>query len=129
VLPSPWRWQESLTSLVVVDLRDDPIQPRKGALFSLNGEAAPGLPWPDQPVTTFLKGEVRGSFYVPTGPVTLQLSGRGAHVRSLGDNLVPLEDRFRLGGTNSLRGFVRDGVGPQTTPRGCRWTGRRASGR
>jgi outer membrane protein assembly factor BamA len=113
VLPSPWRWQESLTSLVVVDLRDDPIQPRKGALFSLNGEAAPGLPWPDQPVTTFLKGEVRGSFYVPTGPVTLQLSGRGAHVRSLGDNLVPLEDRFRLGGTNSLRGFVRDGVGPQ----------------
>jgi outer membrane protein assembly factor BamA len=26
---------------------------------------------------------------------------------------VPLEDRFRLGGTGSLRGFVRDAVGPQ----------------
>ncbi len=112
-LPSPWRWQESLTALGVLDLRDDPIQPRTGALVSLNGEAAPGLPWPDQPLTRFLKGEARLSLFVPMGPLTLQVSGRGGHVRGLSDGLIPLEDRFRLGGTNSLRGFVRDGVGPQ----------------
>ncbi len=112
-LPSPWRWQESLTALTVLDLRDDPIQPRKGSLVSLNGEVAPGLPWANQPRTSFVKGELRLATWIPLGAVTLQLSGRGGHVRSLTDGLVPLEDRYRLGGTNSLRGFVRDGAGPQ----------------
>jgi outer membrane protein assembly factor BamA len=113
VLPSPWRWQETLTSLLVLDLRDDPITPHRGGLLSVNGEVAPGIPWPNQPRTAFLKAEARAALYLPVGPITLQLSGRGGHARSTTDGLVPLEDRFRLGGTGSLRGFVRDGVGPQ----------------
>lgn len=114
VLPSPDRWQAFGTALAVLDLRDDPIQPHRGALLSLNGQATPGLPWPDQPPTAFLKGEARTSLYVPLGPVTLQLSGRAGRARAAGvGGIVPLEDRYRLGGTGSLRGFVRDGVGPQ----------------
>jgi outer membrane protein assembly factor BamA len=111
----PWRVQESLVGLVVHDLRDNPLQPRKGALLSANVEWAPGLPWDEvraQPRTSFLKSEARISGYVPLGGLVLHVAAGGGYIESFA-GLVPLEDRFRLGGTGSLRGFVRDAVGPQ----------------
>lgn len=107
-----WRVQEAVTALVLHDLRDDPLRPSKGALLSLNSEWAPGLPWRDQPRTAFLKSEARVSGYVPLGGFTLKLAGGGGTILPLFPGVPPLEDRFRLGGTGSLRGFVRDGVGP-----------------
>ncbi|MCA9492994.1 MAG: BamA/TamA family outer membrane protein, partial [Myxococcales bacterium] len=117
-IPSRWRQQESITALLVEDLRDDPVSPTKGAWLSANGEVAPGVRWANQPTTSFVKGEARLSGYLPLGGFTLHLGVGGGVVRSLNDGVVPLEDRFRLGGTNSLRGYVRDAVGPQNrTPR------------
>ncbi|HHO50017.1 MAG TPA: hypothetical protein ENK18_03890 [Deltaproteobacteria bacterium] len=107
-----WRVQEAVTALVLHDLRDDPLRPGKGALLSLNGEWAPGLAWRDQPRTAFLKTEARVSGYVPLGGFTLKLAGGGGAILPLSPGVPPLEDRFRLGGTGSLRGFIRDGVGP-----------------
>jgi outer membrane protein assembly factor BamA len=117
-LPSPWRIQDSILANVVLDARDDPIAPRVGGLLSSTVEWAPGLPWDqilDQPRTAFLKGELRASGYIPMQRVTLHLGGAGGYVDSTNTYLVPLEDRFRLGGTNSLRGYVRDGVGPHNS--------------
>jgi outer membrane protein assembly factor BamA len=120
-LPTLWRVQDSVTGLVVTDLRDDPISPHTGWLLSLNAEWAPGLPWNenDQPRTAFVKGEARFSGYVPIQRVVLHLGLGGGKMWSLrqGDagGVVPVEDRFRLGGTGSFRGFVRDGVGPHNS--------------
>ena len=37
----------------------------------------------------------------------------GARALPLEDGMIPLEDRYRLGGTGNLRGFRRDAVGPR----------------
>ena len=109
------RLQESLTALVVHDLRDDPVQPRTGALLSANTELAPGVDWGTQtPPARFVKAEGRVSTYVPLLGFTLRLSGEGGHGRTLDPaTTIPLEDRYVLGGTGSLRGFTRDSVGPR----------------
>jgi outer membrane protein assembly factor BamA len=126
-LPTPWRPQESLNVLGIYDLRDDPVQPHRGALLSANFEYAPGIPWgglQDASRAAFVKNETRISGYVPLGGLTLHMAaGAGYIVPIFG--VPPLEDRFRLGGTGSLRGFVRDTVGPQrpTPPLGVDWPG------
>ncbi len=114
--PTRWRVQEALTGLVVLDRRDDPLLPSAGTLISMNAEWAPGLPWDTirfQPRTAFIKGEAKFSGYAPLFGFVLHLTARGGYGMSYGDGPIPLEDRFRLGGTGSLRGYVRDAVGPQ----------------
>lgn len=111
---SPCRVAESFQAVLLHDVRDDPVQPTRGALISLIAEAAPGLPWqPAEVRSRFLKTELRLSSYVPVGGLTLRLAGEGGYARSLGGTIIPLEDRFRLGGTGSLRGFTRQSVGPR----------------
>ncbi len=117
-LPSPWRVQEALTTLLLVDRRDDPVLPRKGVLSSTTAELAPGLPWDrwrrtPQVVTRFLKAETRLSTFVPLGGFVVEVSGSAGHAFSLDQGVIPLEDRFRLGGTGSVRGFQRDVIGPR----------------
>ena len=119
--PSFWRLQEAISALFLYDLRDDRVRPTRGVLLSLNGEVAPGIPWgdrrsgpPRQP-TAFLKAEGRISSLIPLGPFTLKLAGGGGRLLSLNERVPPVEDRFLLGGTGSLRGFTRDGVGPHNT--------------
>lgn len=114
LLPTPWRVQEKMTALAVFDLRDDPIRPRSGLLFSLNGEWAPGVKWSaDIDRTSFVKGDVRATAFLPMFGLVFKLSTEAGLGRSLTDAPIPLEDRYRLGGTGSLRGFRRDGVGPR----------------
>ncbi len=114
VLPSPWRLQESVAGLVVADLRNDPVAPSRGGLLSLTGNWAPGIKW-DEDVrrTSFVKGELRSSAWVPLWGFVLKLAAEGGLARPLNDTPIPLEDRYRIGGTGSLRGFKRDAVGPR----------------
>lgn len=115
-LPSRWRVQEKLSALFLADRRDDPILPSRGFLGSATTEIAPGLPWDewrDQPVTRFVKAETRLSSFLPLGGFVLELSGAAGHAASLDGGVVPLEDRFRLGGTGSIRGYERDAIGPR----------------
>ena len=109
------RLQESLTALLVHDLRDDPVQPRSGVLFSTNTELVPGMDWgTEAPAARFAKAESRLSAYIPLVGFTLNLTGEGGHGRTLTEGTtIPLEDRYVLGGTGSLRGFARDAVGPR----------------
>ncbi len=110
----PCRTAESFRAVFLHDMRDDPVQPSRGLLVSWIAEAAPGLPWQAPELRSrFVKSELRLSSYIPLGGLTLRLSGEGGHARALSGTVVPLEDRFRLGGTGSLRGFTRQSVGPR----------------
>lgn len=116
-LPSVWREQHTLTALVLHDRRDDPIQPTRGLLVSATTELFPGVRlglWSDVlPAVWFGRAEARGAAYLPVGATTLHLSGVGAGARPFAGGTIPLEDRYRLGGTGNLRGFRRDAVGPR----------------
>lgn len=118
-LPTAWRQQHSITALVLHDQRDDPLQPTRGTLLSFNAELSPGvaIAASNSPFAQvwFAKAEARTSSYVPLGATTLHFGGEAAHAISPGDGTLPLEDRYRLGGTGSLRGFRREGVGPRNS--------------
>jgi len=119
--PSLWRVQETLSLLLIRDQRNDRVAPTRGWLISSNAEWAPGLNWSgihEQTAAAFLKAEARMSSYIPVGQFVLRLSGEVGRGIRLNENGIPLEDRYRLGGTGSLRGFRRDAVGPRNeTPR------------
>jgi outer membrane protein assembly factor BamA len=111
-----WRVQEQVAVRYLQDRRDDPVLPSRGWLAGATGELAPGLPWDQwrgQPVTSFAKVEARMTTWLPLGGFSLKLAGSGGVASSLNHGVIPLEDRFRLGGTSSLRGFRRDAVGPR----------------
>jgi len=115
-VPSLWRIQETVTVLLIRDHRNDRISPTRGWLISSNAEWAPGLDWSsihDQTPASFVKAEARMSSYIPLGRFVLRVSGEAGRGISLNEHGIPLEDRYRLGGTGSLRGFRRDGVGPR----------------
>ena len=120
-VPSLWRIQETVALLLIRDQRNDRITPTRGWLVSSNAEWAPGIDWSalhDQTPASFVKAEARASAYIPVGAFVLRISGEAGRGVSLNNNGIPLEDRYRLGGTGSLRGFRRDGVGPRNeTPR------------
>jgi len=106
------RWVGSVYTLMLHDLRDNPLQPTRGVIVSLFGEWAPPIGDPDLAVS-FLKGEARTSAYLPVGGPILHLSGEVARAWVLGRGILALEDRYQLGGTGSLRGYKRDAIGPQ----------------
>lgn len=113
--PTSWRVQESIAGLLVHDLRNDPVSPTRGLLLSVNAEYAPGLPWDawrGQQVTSFVKGSARATAHIPVGSLIFRSTLEGGHGISLNGAPIPLEDRFRMGGTGSLRGYRRDSVGP-----------------
>jgi len=114
------------------DRRDNPLQPTRGGLYQARVAFSPGLvEWArggqgvDNLRVPTLAAEARHQRVVPLGPLSLQLAAEagvqgvlplgavrtftvdGQEVRPA----VPVEQRYRLGGTASLRGFRRDGVG------------------
>ncbi len=115
-LPTPWRDQASVQLFLLHDRRDNPVAPSKGLMFSVLAELDPGLklfPEGDLDPVTFAKTEVRATGFVPMGPVSARFSGEGSYAHVFGDGVIPLEERFRLGGTGNLRGFRQDAVGPR----------------
>lgn len=106
-----------LTLSVLRDLRDDLLVPTRGSTQVISGELAGG---PLQGASSFGKGHFSSSWYTPLPRNwVLATRVRGGVIRPFGrDDVftptlgvdrevsrVPLEDRFRLGGVNSVRGF------------------------
>ncbi len=101
----------ALRVLSVLDLRDDPFNPKKGSLNSLSAEVA----------SAFLGSEVgyyeitgQSSWYFPLfRRATFVASGRGGYSHPYGDTIaVPIQKRFFLGGRTSVRGFAEQAIGP-----------------
>ncbi len=112
----------SVGSLISFDFRNNRFNPTKGYLgtIQLNLYNDTFLSESD-----FYQLEFINNFFTPFTPwLRFALSvrmGFSATYGSTADNgvrLVPLEKRFRLGGSDSLRGFPKDGIGGEGTATG-----------
>lgn len=107
--PTDTRFQSGLSVSLFFDLRDDTFNPTEGGIGSFSFDIADRF----VSATSFVRTEAAWTQYVPVGALTLLVRGRGgAAVVPDGKSSLPVEDRFRLGGGASFRGFELDSVGP-----------------
>jgi outer membrane protein assembly factor BamA len=95
-----------------LDFRDDRFNPKKGVYASLNFESTPGQVDETSPAYGRLTSRVVGLIPFGKGAFGLRLEAGGGIAWSYDGRLPPVESRFRLGGTGTLRGFELDSVGP-----------------
>jgi len=107
------------------DRRDVPINPMRGSLQNLTIEIAGG---PLTGSSSYAKAQIGSAWYSPIGTSVLagrvrtgligpfgranQFTPEGTEVTDSQVERVPLENRFRLGGVNSIRGFGENTVPP-----------------
>lgn len=99
----------TLSPLVVFDSRNDPFNPRRGFLHSLQFE------WASRSIGSELEySKLTGSMsgYFSAGRFTLATLARGGAAEYYGRNeLLPLNKRFFLGGRSTVRGWQKDEIG------------------
>jgi len=95
---------------LILDLRDDPFNPTRGSIHSLTFEDA-ALSLGSQ--VQFVKATASSSwFFSPHPVIVLALSARGGIAKEFGDTtLIPLGERFYLGGISTVRGYRQDELG------------------
>jgi outer membrane protein assembly factor BamA len=97
---------------LVLDTRDDPLDPKRGRFLGLDLALSHGVLGGD----SFAKTFVQAASYAPLGGrLVLALSGRLGLARTFRDEppRLPLPDRFFAGGDYSLRGYAVDAVSPE----------------
>ena len=100
----------SITPGLIFDLRDDPFNPTRGSIHSLTFEDA-ALSLGSQ--VQFIKATASSSwFFSPHPVIVFALSARGGIAKEFGDTtLIPLGERFYLGGLSTVRGYRQDTLG------------------
>jgi outer membrane protein insertion porin family len=95
----------------LLELRDDPFNPKRGSFYSGSAEVASSLIGSE---VDYFKLVGQASYYVPVfWRNTFVVSGRAGWADPCGDTVeVPIQKRFFLGGRTTVRGFAEDGVGP-----------------
>ena len=101
----------SINPGVLWDLRDDPFNPRRGSLHGIAVKEA--LTWLGSQAD-FTKATVQSTWFLPLGgDVVAALSARAGMARPHRDtDQVPLHERYLAGGSNTIRGYSQDSVGP-----------------
>jgi len=97
-------------AVALLDLRDDRFNPTRGVLASLQVDG-----------TSRLLGGQRSARVVGLGRAIVPVGRLGFHFGAGGgigwaegrSTTLALEERFRLGGANTLRGYALDSVGPK----------------
>ena len=104
----------AVRALAVLDFRDDPFNPKKGALLSGSAEVATLALGSS---VDYWKMSGQSSFYFTVlRHNTIVLSGRAGSARAFGGTQeVPIQKRFFLGGRTTVRGFKEDTLGPRGT--------------
>jgi len=99
----------------VYDGRDDPFQPTRGEFASIRVRVAPAQLGSDIP---FVKVVGQHSHYFPiTDNVTIVYAGRVGWGYTLdGGDVLPIRERFFLGGRTTVRGFSENSIGPEGAP-------------
>jgi outer membrane protein insertion porin family len=100
----------SLSPALVLDLRDNAFNPHKGALYGvILKEAFRGI----FSTANFTKLTGQGNWFVPLSSTVLALSVRAGAAWPFGDTaVVPIHERFYLGGSTTVRGYTQDSIGP-----------------
>lgn len=94
-----------------IDRRDDRWNPTRGVFATIGLDSTFGDLIPGSPAFGRLSGRAVG--FVPLGPdVGLQLELGGGVAWSYDGHPPPVEWRFRLGGTTTVRAFALDAIGP-----------------
>jgi outer membrane protein insertion porin family len=101
----------SLVPAFTLDLRDSQINPTRGSRHLLSVEL--GAPFFGSEIN-FVKTQVETSWYTSRlGPGTLVGAARIGLAAPLGDTeALAIEDRFKAGGSTTIRGYALDKVGP-----------------
>ena len=105
---SPTRWWSGVQGSMVLDFRNDPFNPTQGVLLSGDVKVGDGIL--NQLPTVRLTGGM--TTLIPTEYFRWRVALGWGIGRTNDDSPLPLEDRFFLGGANSMRGFARNQVGP-----------------
>lgn len=101
-----------VTLSAVVDLRDDRFNPTKGAYIAATMDTTPGALIPGAPAFGRLSSRVMGLIPLGKDGFGLQLEGAAGLAWTYDGRLPPVEWRYRLGGTSTVRGFRLDSIGP-----------------
>ncbi|HEX8042828.1 outer membrane protein assembly factor BamA [Candidatus Deferrimicrobium sp.] len=110
----------AVRALAVLDLRDDPFNPKKGTLLSGSAELATTAMGS---TVDYYKISGQSSFYFTVlRHSTIVISVRAGMARPYGSTPeVPIQKRFFLGGRTTVRGFKEDSLGSKAadgTPTG-----------
>jgi len=102
----------AVRALFVLDLRDDPFNPRRGSLQSGSAEYASFALGSE---VDYLRATAQSSWYFPLlRRNTFAVSARGGWARPLHTTVeVPIQKRFFLGGRTTVRGFKEESLGPR----------------
>jgi outer membrane protein assembly factor BamA len=102
----------ALDASVVRDTRDNPLNPTRGSFISLNLSVAPRVLGTD---FNYVRELLQASFNLGIGH-TLTWSQRVlvGSIYTFGEDRLPVDDLFKAGGANTVRGFGTDALGPQT---------------
>lgn len=113
-LPSAWRYQGGPGVQLLFDRRDDRFNPSRGGYALGRAEMSDAF----TSGLLFFRLNSRGEMLIPMGFTTVRLGYIGGIGVAGNGQTLPLEDRFFLGGADSLRGFALNTVGPANlTPR------------
>jgi len=100
----------SISPALIWDLRDDVFNPHRGALYGVILKEALRELWSE---ADFTKLTVQGGWFVPAGTSVLAFSARaGVAWPFRGTDVVPLHERFYVGGSTTVRGYTQDSIGP-----------------
>jgi outer membrane protein insertion porin family len=93
-----------------LDYRNNKVLPTRGYIFDASLDFAPnGIG-----VSTFIRGRVRFSYYVPvTAKSVLALGARAGLISSLSSEELPIDERFFNGGATTVRSFSELTLGPR----------------
>jgi len=108
---SGWVRISSLNPSVILDKRDDPFNPSRGGVHGLNVKQAMNIIGSK---ADFTKVTVQSTwFYSLAERRIIALSGRAGMGWPHRDTMeIPIHERFYLGGSTTVRGFIQDSVGP-----------------
>jgi outer membrane protein insertion porin family len=98
-----------ISSAVLLDRRDDPINARKGSFTSVSFDYAARRLGSDVSNRKLL---LQQFVFVPLG-TRLVLASRALVGYAFGNDPLQFADRFRAGGATSVRGYGEDGLGPR----------------
>ena len=102
-----------LSSAVLLDRRDDPINSRKGTFSSISFDQSALFLGSDLNNRKLLMQQFA---FVPLG--RLVLASRVQAGLAFGRDPLSITDRFRAGGATSVRGYGEDGLGPRDASTG-----------
>lgn len=105
----------SFGPFLVFDGRDDPFQPTRGVFDSLRVRVAPAQLGSQIP---FFKVVAQHNHYWPLSEqLTFVYALRVGWARTFDDSdVLPIRERFFLGGRTTVRGFAENAIGPKGAP-------------